>query len=1718
MKNTPRALSLVVCALAVAATWLWGPTPRLAGLPFESVAQAQGTGLVGHWTFEPGSELQDLTGNFGDLVLSGGATVAGGALDLGSGAAALSGPYAGPTLTSKTLVAWLRMDTLDVQQGSPLSIEEVTPHGFDAIVYGELEPHRWMAGSDFYNRTQYPVPGFAETTTGQPVIVAISYEDVGGGQVRIRIYRNGDQVADYTSANLRAWGAGVRASFGPRGGGAGSIDAHVDEARVYDHALTAQEIAALPQAAHGLVGYWSFDDGTATDQSGFGNHGTVVGAAPTAGVSGQALDLSGPGNYVDIPNSATLQSAHLTVAYWAWFNAAHNPVIATKATYTANAWQASVTSVDSVTQNVQFCSAAGATGQCFYSPAITPSPTGRWMHVVQTYDGSEVKQYVDGQLVNTAAAVYRPDLVTTPIRLGAAFVGYDFDGLLDEVRIYDTALDATEVADLYGAGWANSCLAGTYLDGPGGACVPAPLGRFVPTDGATTATLCPVGKYSATLGAIACEDAPSGTFVATLGAASATACAPGTYAPTAGSASCTVASPGFFVAQEGMTEQTACADGATSTAGATYCTEPLALPAGATYTASSSWSSSPAMAFDGNPDTGWNAGAHPVQWIEVDFGSPQTLTGITGLVGQLPAGNTVHQVTLDGQASFTWSGYTTGGQTLTHTFATPQTAQRVRITTTSSPSWVAWPEIGFTVEAAPPVVVERLAEFDFENVTAENTQWVLGPLSAPASLLHPSFTSGAFGWTDADGYYMNFWEQGVRTWSTNVFLMRGLGPVGSPGLTQFFMDLDAAAPWSMTGFSMRVLNNDYPSIPFDVIAVQNGVSTTLGTIVSNCTTYPDCQRSLDLSATPHAFDAGPARILLAAQFNTGSAFIMVDDLRIDGIAATTGGGTGPLTCDAGSYLASPGDTACTPAPAGRFVPDAGATEALACPVGTYQPLIGQTACLDAPAGSAVDIMGAAEATLCAVGTYQPLAGQTSCLDAPAGRFVDLVGAEAATACAAGTYQPLTGQTSCLLAPAGTYVGSAGAAEATACDAGFFSATAGATACTAAATSCAAGEWIASAATSTADISCAVAGPGQFATGVETAPVACAEGTYQPLSGQSACELAPAGRYVDVTGAEAATLCAAGSFQPNEGQASCILAPAGSFVANAGATEATVCPTGTVSTEGATACTNTAPTLAPVPVSVVANQSFAGTLAMVGDAETDASALTVQLVSAPAGVTVTNLTNTGGTISGVVGATCAAVSGPVVLSVADAALLATSGALQVTVAPATPPAIGTYADVTLNPGEGATATPTVAATGATAAPVVAVGAGFTGTVTVDAAGVVTIASAGPAGSYPVTVTLSGPCGTSASRGFTLVVRTAAQQVDVLRTTTIPALLASGGLDARSAARLTSLLGSLSRLLASGDLVRANRLLQTSFSNVVSAGLKSGKISPEAAQVLLRAAQQVGGELPSNNTPVAIAGSVATSPEDTVARFAIYGQDADQGDILQFAVVTPPAHGRISLDRPTRRVGSTGPYWMVTGTYRPDRDYSGPDAFTFAVFDGLARSGPVSKVFNVTPVNDNPVASSQTLTVESGASLAITLSATDVDGDTLTYRSGRPRYGRLTGQAPDLVYTAPRATQALVDSFTFLVDDGHGGRARATVTINVTPVNVAPVCRTSFATISAKNPKPGWQKLTVSDANGDALTFAWTSVPSYGRVSGIQFYKGSYIYYYVPTVSPFTKADV
>ncbi len=202
----------------------------------------------------------------------------------------------------------------------------------------------------------------------------------------------------------------------------------------------------------------------------------------------------------------------------------------------------------------------------------------------------------------------------------------------------------------------------------------------------------------------------------------------------------------------------------------------------------------------------------------------------------------------------------------------------------------------------------------------------------------------------------------------------------------------------------------------------------------------------------------------------------------------------------------------------------------------------------------------------------------------------------------------------------------------------------------------------------------------------------------------------------------------------------------------------------------TACTppngNTPPVITPA-AAVTLQQGSLGSvspLATVSDFDTAAGALTVTATSVPAGLTVSNLTNTNGVVTARINADCAAmlVNKTITFSVSDNASPPLISTLNYTVniVANTPPTLSVYPTVTVASGGTATITPSAAPTdNGTVATITAASntAGFTGTFSGDpTTGVLTVNNAGPVGTRTVTVTATDTCGATAVKTFQLSV--------------------------------------------------------------------------------------------------------------------------------------------------------------------------------------------------------------------------------------------------------------------------------------------------------------------------------------------------------------------------
>lgn len=203
---------------------------------------------------------------------------------------------------------------------------------------------------------------------------------------------------------------------------------------------------------------------------------------------------------------------------------------------------------------------------------------------------------------------------------------------------------------------------------------------------------------------------------------------------------------------------------------------------------------------------------------------------------------------------------------------------------------------------------------------------------------------------------------------------------------------------------------------------------------------------------------------------------------------------------------------------------------------------------------------------------------------------------------------------------------------------------------------------------------------------------------------------------------------------------------------------------------------------------------------------------------------------------------------------------------------------------------------------------------------------------------------------------------------------------------------------------------------------------------------------------------------------------------EGASLSFTVVAPPNGGGTLQGTPPSLI------------YHPAAGFTGTETFAFKANDGTHDSNMATVAIDVAdpnPVNEAPVANDQWLMTPEATPKAIVLSASDADGDALSFSiATAPAVGALTGTPPNVTYTPPDGFNG-VATFTFTANDGLLDSAPATVTIGVGdggPGNQAPVAEPQSVYVPRSTPTS--VVLTGSDPDGDALGFSVVDVPTLG----------------------------
>ena len=206
----------------------------------------------------------------------------------------------------------------------------------------------------------------------------------------------------------------------------------------------------------GLVAYWPMDEGTGTityDASGDGNSGTLTNGPLWQSGSGckigSCLSFNpASSQYINVNNSNSLNVSNITMTAWIYLTS-----------YSCPADRGIIVNKEGQYEWGIRCNAGNL------DAAISPNwawygttqvvPLNGWHFVVVTWDGSNQNYYIDGQLLQTYSLTNKGNITsgTGCLRIGArngcGSATSFFNGLIDDVRIYNRALSASEIADLY---------------------------------------------------------------------------------------------------------------------------------------------------------------------------------------------------------------------------------------------------------------------------------------------------------------------------------------------------------------------------------------------------------------------------------------------------------------------------------------------------------------------------------------------------------------------------------------------------------------------------------------------------------------------------------------------------------------------------------------------------------------------------------------------------------------------------------------------------------------------------------------------------------------------------------------------------------------------------------------------------------------------------------------------------------------------------------------------------------------------------------------------------------------------------------------------------------------------------------------------------------------------------------------------------------------------
>ncbi|MEY3500392.1 MAG: hypothetical protein RL308_2061, partial [Bacteroidota bacterium] len=211
---------------------------------------------------------------------------------------------------------------------------------------------------------------------------------------------------------------------------------------------------------NGLVAWYPFT-GNANDYTNNKNNGTVNGATLTSdrfGNHNSAYSFDGVSNYIIVPDNTTLRVKNITISLWLKPKKSIGAILTKTQLNTSNGEQYTLGMDSTGVSNFEIkrnsnCVPGNGWQRCILNK--NSLKFNNWQHIVVNYDGTNMNYYINNQLINTFKPIAGniDSCINGSLNFGrfwSSKLGDNFyNGLLDDIRIYDRALNQGEISALY---------------------------------------------------------------------------------------------------------------------------------------------------------------------------------------------------------------------------------------------------------------------------------------------------------------------------------------------------------------------------------------------------------------------------------------------------------------------------------------------------------------------------------------------------------------------------------------------------------------------------------------------------------------------------------------------------------------------------------------------------------------------------------------------------------------------------------------------------------------------------------------------------------------------------------------------------------------------------------------------------------------------------------------------------------------------------------------------------------------------------------------------------------------------------------------------------------------------------------------------------------------------------------------------------------------------